>query len=475
MDLLDRRNFIRFLGAGVGAVALAGLAGCSRPAEDPAAVAADPGRRMNVLFVLTDDQRWDMLGAAGNHMIRTPNMDRLAKEGVYFKECVTVCSLCIPSRAALLTGLPPHQNGFFGTKERRTPLPFDRIPTLAGTLRGAGYHTVMAGKWHTMGYAPWTMGFTESRSWLPKGNTVYLDPELSQGQSMEMVPRKGYTNEIFANDIAAFITSKKATEQPFFAYLALTAPHGPSAPNREHLTTPYLGKTDAELAPPGLPSDAMKIKAGDWPEYYAAVATADDCLGKVLTALDEAKLTDNTVVIFLSDNGYMMGSRGLEGKRVPYEESIRVPMMVRWPGMTRFTGATDAQVSSLDVSATIVSVAGVRPPANWPGRNLVPALQDRAAPGFESSFAEFCDNEPGNRQQFRMVRTRTHKLIRWERPDQADEFYNLANDPHETRNLIAAPEEAETLAGLTKLLEARMDTTGDYAKSWSREKVPPAQ
>lgn len=458
-------------GVGVAATVLTGLPRWSLAAEGATATqgAAGADRRMNVLFVLSDDQRWDMMGTAGNKVIHTPHMDRLAKEGVHFQECVATISLCIPSRAALLTGLPAHKNGFYGSSKFRKSLPFDQIPTLAGSLRNAGYHTVVAGKWHSLP-VPWTMGFAETRSWLPKGSTLYLDPELCQGESKEMKPRKGHTNEIFADDIAAFIRSKEASERPFFAYLSLTAPHGPSAPNREHLVKPYLGKTDAELAPPGLPKDAMKIKEGDWPEYYSAVCTADEALGKVLMALDDAKLADKTVVIFLSDNGYMMGSRGMHGKVVPYEESIRVPLVVRWPGKNGFTGASDAQVSSLDVSATILAVAGVRPPADWPGRNLEPALLDRAAPGFEISFAEFCDNDPAGSPQFRMARTRTHKLIRWERQDKADEFYNLANDPHETRNLIDSPEEAKTLADLTRQLEANMERTGDDARAWSREK-----
>ena len=472
MGELNRRDFMRLAGAGAGALALAGLAGWSRAEEGPAAVAAAAaGQRMNVLLVLSDDQRWDMLGAAGNKVIHTPHLDRLAQEGVHFQECVTAISLCIPSRASLLTGLPANKHGFYGNAQLRKALPFDQIPTLAGTLKNAGYHTVMAGKWHSLP-VPWTMGFTDVRSWLPKGSTVYLDPELCEGQSTDKKPRKGYTNELFAEDIAAFLKSKEAAERPFFAYLALTAPHGPSAPNRAHLVKPYLGRTDKELAPPGLPQDAMEIKAGDWPEYYSAACTADEGLGRALMALDDAKLADNTVVIFLSDNGYMMGSRGLHGKVVPYEESIRVPLLVRWPGRRGFTGPSTAQVSSLDVSATILAAAGVRPPADWPGRDLRPALQDRAAPGFEVSFADYCDNDIEGRAQFRMARTRTHKLIRWERQDLADEFYNLAQDPHETKNLIDSPAEAKALAELTRQLEANMERTGDYARGWPREKKP---
>jgi N-acetylglucosamine-6-sulfatase len=190
----------------------------------------------------------------------------------------------------------------------------------------------------------------------------------------------------------------------------------------------------------------------------------------VLQALDERKLANNTVVIYLSDNGYMMGSRGLDGKVVPYEESIRVPLLVRWPGMHGFAGRSDAQVCSLDVSATILAAAGIRPPDDWPGRNLAPALRDRAAPGFDASFAEYCDNEPERPAQFRMVRTRARKLIRWEREDKADELYDLENDAHETKNLIADPAEAENLADLTGRLEAWMEKTGDYALKWPRKK-----
>lgn len=425
----------------------------------------------NILFIVTDDQRWDALGAAGNKAIRTPVLDKLAAEGAWFRQATIHVPQCSPTRATLLTGLPPHQHRWYSNQHQHAdvmnPDGFKGLPTLPGLLQKAGYRTMFIGKWHPQP-DPWNCGFSDIGIWLPGGGGAYVDPRLAKGKSRDLNVVKGYTQEIFANDAITFLQSPQATEKPFFLWLAFTAPHGPHKPNPPRIEKLYEGKEDDDLRPPGFPKDAAG--KSPWRSYYEATSHLDEQVGKVLDALAAQKLASSTIVVVLGDNGYMMGERGWDGKVVPYESSVRVPLIVRAPGSATVKGPNDAPVSSLDLPPTLLKLAGVDAPKEWPGRDLTPLLKGAKDSGITEAVCEWADNQS---KQFgdlgyRLVRTPTHKLIVWEKAGKPDELYDLAADPHETKNLIDAADTAKVRDDLRARLHAWMEKTKDPARQWKK-------
>lgn len=431
--------------------------------------AAEAPTKPNFVFIISDDQRWDCLGAAGNKAIRTPVQDKLATDGVYFRQATIHIPQCSPTRCMLLTGLPPHQNGWYSNQYQRPdvdkPDGFKGLATLPGLLQEAGYRTVLTGKWHPRP-EPWNCGFSDVRTWMPGGGGPYSKPRLAHGNNRELMPHQGFTQEIFASDAIAFLKSEAATEKPFFLWLAFTAPHAPHQPNPENIERLYAGKTAADLLPSTFPKRESKAP---WKIYYEAISYLDEQVGRVLQTLDERKLSTNTVVVFLSDNGYMMGDRGWSGKVIPYEGSVRVPMMIRAPG-AQAKGASDAPVSSLDLPPTFLRLAGVTPPKEWPGRDLTPLLQGAKEHGITEAVCEWADNKSKEFGDlgYRLVRTPAHKLIVWEKPGKPDELYDLKADPHETKSLIEDAGVASVRADLRKRLQTWMDRTNDPAREWKK-------
>ncbi|HYG62315.1 MAG TPA: sulfatase-like hydrolase/transferase [Thermoanaerobaculia bacterium] len=433
--------------------------------------AAGAGEQPNIVFITSDDHRWDGLGAAGNPAVRTPALDKLAGQGVLFRQAITSVSQCLPSRATLVTGLPAHQHGALSHEQQHNnpmrPDALSKLPTVPGLLRQAGYNTVLVGKWH-LEAEPWQSGFSGVKTWLPTGGALYQDPDLAKGKNRKMSKVKGYTQAIFADDAVAFLKSGEAKKGPFLLWLAFTAPHHPFAPNPSHIEKHYHGQPAAELLPPGFPKD---IPTGDWRRYYEAISYLDQQVGRVMEALEGGGLDRPTVLVFLGDNGFMMGQRGVgaegpAGKVVPYEGSVRVPMILWSPKLRDLAGPSDLPVSTLDVPPTLLALAGLEAPASWSGRNLLPALRDPKA-GPAEAFAEWADE--GGRfgaQAHRLVRTPRHKLILWKDPARPDELYDLAADPEEKSNLIAEPEARPVLEDLKKRLKGWMEKTSDPALKW---------
>jgi arylsulfatase A-like enzyme len=415
------------------------------------------------------------MGGAGNPHIHTPAMDRLIREGVYYPQATIHVPQCSPSRATLLTGLAPHQSGWFSNQAQQSARietgKFKALPMLPALLRDqAGYQTVFIGKWHIQ-IDPWDCGFTDVRTWLPAGGGQYVDENLAHGNSRKRTASKGFINQIFGDDAVAFLDSPKAKGKPFFLWVALTAPHAPIKPNPPEIEKLYAGKSAADLIPAGFPRD--RADAGDWRHYYEACSMADRQLENVLNALDRQKLADDTIVIFLGDNGFMMGGRDVPqfrngrrpylGKVFPYEDSVRVPMMIRGPG---FKSARDEKpVSSLDLPTTILAATDLKPPNTWSGRDL------HDTSGVEQAFCEFADNESDKFGDiaYRLVRTPKYKLIVYEKKDRPDELYDVSADPREQKNLAADPVDPavkQVRDDLMSRLRDWMRRTGDPALHW---------
>ncbi len=435
----------------------------------PAGVSgANPENRPNFVFIISDDHRWDMLGAAGHKVVQTPKLDKLAAQGCYFRQGTIHVSQCSPSRCTLLTGLPPHQHRWYSNQYQHPDVDhadgFKGLPTLPGLLQKAGYRTILVGKWHPKP-EPWNCGFSDVRVWMPGGGGPYTAPPLAHGKSRELTKAKGLTQELFAEDAIAFLKSKEATDSPFFLWLAFTAPHSPYQPVPNRIDQFYANKTMQQLVPAGFPNDAAKAQ---WKDYCGAISHLDEQTGLVLQALEERKLADRTVVVFLGDNGFMMGERGIHGKVVPYDSSVRVPFIVRGPGCTAAT--SDAAVSSLDLPPTLLRLAGQTPPKEWAGRDLTALLKGDKEPGIREAFCEFADEKSREFGDlaFRLVRTPTHKLIAWARANKPDELYDLTADPHERKNLIDDPALAKVRDDLRQRLRTWMDKTADPARQWKK-------
>jgi arylsulfatase A-like enzyme len=196
--------------------------------------------------------------------------------------------------------------------------------------------------------------------------------------------------------------------------------------------------------------------------YYASVSYLDNLVGQVLGTLDKQGLAENTIIVFLGDNGLMAGSRGLRGKVVPWEESVRVPLIIYAPKFAVIKGRNDVPVSSLDLPTTILSMAGVSIPKNWAGRNLQPLLKGSKKHGIDHAMSEWADTESQFRNYtHRLIRTPHYKLIRWDKPDKPDELYNLVTDPHETTNIINKPAMRPVREQLLSQLNVWMKKTND--------------
>lgn len=437
------------------------LGGTSHAAEKP-----------NIILMISDDHRWDCIGAAGNPNIHTPNIDRIAREGVYFKEGTIHNPQCSPSRAAILSGMADHANGRYSNQRARKDTwnehGFDQYECLPEALKKEGYATVFVGKWHQK-FEPWNVGFDVTGTWMPGGSGPYKGAKLAHGNSREGTVEPGFTQEAFGNSAREMVKKYKDsnTTKPMFMWFALTAPHGPFAPNPDSCVAQYKGKEIKDVLPPQYEGDSNLGTASRWVDYVTAITSADEELGKLLKSLDDAGMSTNTVLVFLGDNGYMMGNRNLNGKVVPWEDSVRVPFIIWGPGVIKAKGETEAVASSLDLPTTFMKLAGGTAPEAWHGRDLTPVLEDGKPHDITWSVSETPDyqNWKFPTVSYRTVRTTTSKLIVWHKSlNKQPEFYDISKDPEEKTNLYNDPAMKDRVAALQKILDDWMKKTND---DWS--------
>ena len=424
----------------------------------------DPAKKKNIILIISDDHRFDALGIAGNKKISTPNLDALAAAGFYFPQATINSPQCSPSRSSLLSGQPPHVHRVYSNdilKETKDSSRFFQQPTLPQLLHLAGYHTFLSGKWHVPA-DPWKIGFDEVRYWMPGGAGAYKDPQLAFGNSREKKKITGFTNEIFAKEVISFLESPDAKDKPFFVWFSATAPHAPFKPNPKRIQKIYEGKTSKQLLPPAFPE---KYTPGDLLHYYQAISFLDELVGRIVRTLDKTQLSRETIIVFISDNGLMMGSRELKGKVNPYEESVRVPLIIRLPQKNDFVQTIISPVSSLDISPTILSFAGVKPPGSWPGRDFSGWLENDKKNLFDYAISEWADNQHGY-SAYRLIRTREYKLIVWEDLKKKMELYDLVKDPHELTNVAGKDDYRLTQQKLMNQLTQWMQETKDAALKW---------
>jgi arylsulfatase A-like enzyme len=451
-----------------------------------AAQEAKAEKRPNFLFIYTDDQRYDALGVVQREQgergrfpwIRTPNLDRLAAEGARFRNAFVVNSLCAPSRASFLTGQYGYLNGIVNN---HTPFPVNNV-THASLLGQVGYATGYIGKWHMGSQSGQRPGFSYSASFIGQGK--YFDcPFEINGQP---TPTTGWVDDVSTAYATDFIRSNR--DRPFALVVGFKTAHGPfdppprraddyageqarPVPNLDDRAI-YLGGAGA-VAGAGAAAPRREGRPTNL-GYFRALTAMDDNVGKLLALLDELKLADDTMVVFAGDNGYYFGEHGLGDKRSAYDESLRIPLLVRYPRQVRPGTLVDVMTLNIDLAPTFLDLAGVPVPATMQGRSWRPLFDGQMPVDWRKSYFYCYYFERGFRvPTVTAVRTETAKLVRYPGHDEWTEVFDLAADPYEMKNLAADAGSAALRKSLEAEYEAQSRAIGfripDFADDPSQE------
>jgi len=454
-----------------------------------AAAAARP----NFLFLLTDDQSYGTLSSTGHPFMKTPNIDRLGREGVLFTNCFVTMSLCAPSRACNLTGLYPHANGIYSNQIRWN----QQLPTVVTALHEAGYRTAHIGKFHMDGDDRLQPGYDYWAAQVGQGQ--YENPRKNiNGQWVDL---KGYDTAIVTEQALEFIRSAKRG-QPFCCWIGYKACHGPftPAPGYENAFA------DVELKPPasyfiddpGKPQrvrgkgrtagmrpakraarkgrkaepaqSAESLSLAQWAErernQLRCLMGVEVSVGRLLAALEELKIADDTIIVFAGDNGFFHGEHGLHGKMEAYEESLRVPMLARYPRLVKPGQRADAFVSNVDLAPTILDFCGVKPPRPMQGRSwraLVSGQPGSYRRREAFLYEMFGGGATPEKPTVKALRTEQYKLILNLNPPDVTELYDLKTDPQEMKNLAREKGNRDLIAQLKRRMLEEMRALEDPA------------
>ena len=451
--MLNRRKFMGLMGTGL---ATAAVSGCQLWKK----------KKPNIVVLLTDDQRWDAMGCMGNPIIRTPNMDRLAKEGTLFRNHFVTTSICAPSRASILSGQYVRRHGIDDFARHFSSQAFQQ--TYPAILRAHGYYTGFIGKWG--------IGKAE---FLPKDDFDFFRGFAGQGKYFhEINGKQVHLTRILADDAVEFLQSCPQ-DKPFLLALSFKAPHVQDRDPRQFLYDPELEDLYKDVTIP-VPETAdpryfemlpefIRTSEGrtrwkrrfDTPEkyqasvkgYYRLITGVDRALGRIMAQLQKQGVDDNTVIIYTSDNGFFLGEHGLAGKWLMYEESIRVPLIIRDPRQPASKRGQSVQEMTLniDIAPTILQLAGIDVPTTMQGRSVIPLYQGRQVPWRQDWFYEHHFGYSGRIPESEGVRTKKWKYIRYTDQDPVyEELFDLENDAHEVHNLSSDPKYADILERMRK-------------------------
>ena len=424
-------------------------------------------KKPNFLFVLVDDQPFDALGFSKRYpFLKTPNIDKLAKEGVNIKNFFVTQSICSPSRASFLTGTYPHihgvnQNNKFVDPDWENNAPFSTH------LQDNGYETAHIGKIHMAwkrGKDHIRPGFDYWFSFIGQGD--YFDPKVNDnGKEMQI---EGYMTDILTDKTVDWLKNKRDPNKPFSLNLWHKAVHEkhlpaprhedlfqddplPKPPYETHKET-FKGKPEwlrrktfgfkwnkNDKIPDELPEITWPINKHKYMQLLRSLIAVDESLGTVLKTLDEIGELENTVIIYSSDNGYFMGDHTFLDKRLAYESSMRVPMIIRYPKMITKNSIVEEQCLNIDLAPTILELAGAEKPSYMQGESMVKLISGKKDKSWRKSmlFEYYVDDAwPYAGPNQVAVRTNKYKLIDNFLEDDIDELYDLVNDPGEMKNLI---------------------------------------
>lgn len=456
-----------------------------------AAAAEESDRQPNIVFIFCDDLTCQSVSAYGEsrHLLETPNIDRLAEQGMLFRRCLVTNSICGPSRASILTGKYSHKNGFYNNSNSRFDSSQQTFPRM---LQAAGYQTAMIGKWHLVtdpvGFDFWHI--------LPGQGVYYNPPMIRMGERVSM---EGYTTDLIG-DLSIEWLKHRDRSRPFLLMSQHKAPHREWSPALRHLGwdndriypepatlfDDYEGRSlaisdhdmgiertftdrDAKLS---QPRNLKPEQLAEWNRYYeprnqkyreaglqgrdlvrwrynrymhdylACVKAVDENVGRLMTALEEEGVADNTIVVFTSDQGFFLGEHGWFDKRWIFEESLRSPLMVRWPGTVKAGSECSRIVSLIDFAETFLDVAGLPIPDDMQGRSILPVLRGQTPDDWRTSlyyhYYEF--PAPHRVRPHRGVITDRYKLVHYYKPDVDDwELLDRQADPLEVQNFYNDP------------------------------------
>jgi arylsulfatase A-like enzyme len=494
-------------------------------------------QRPNVVFIFMDDHCEQALSAYDPSRITTPNLDRIANGGMRFDRCYVTNSICGPSRAVIQTGKYSHLNGFVRNGNRFN----GDQQTFPKLLQTAGYQTAVVGKWH-LASTPQGYDYYD----VLKGQGPYYNPPMitagSDGQPLTR-PHTGYTTDIITDKMLGWLKERRDPDKPFMVMFQHKAPHRNWMPGPKYLNwmddvtvaepetmwDDYSGRTQSasrqtmtmrqHLSPRDLKLEghgtmnAQQIKAWDaaygpkneaflkarpnmsekeiikWKyqryakDYLRCVKSVDDGVGRVLDYLDETGLAENTVVIYSSDQGWYLGEHGWFDKRWMYEESLKTPLLVRWPGNVKPGSTNDDIVSNLDFAETFLDIAGVGIPDDMQGSSLVPLLEGNTPSDWRKSFYYHYYENPGGHNVARHygVTNGRHKLIHFYALEGKKiddwELFDLQQDPEELKSVYGDPkfasiqaEMTEELARLRELYQVTPDEDPGRARQGNRRR-----
>lgn len=454
----------------------------------PEKLAIIPGqKKMNVVFILTDDHRYDFMGFTGKlPWQKTPSMDRMAKQGAYFKNAFVTTSLCSPSRASILTGQYSHVHTIVDNQAGEP----DGLVYFPQYLQKNGYQTSFFGKWH-MGDdddhpRP---GFDHWESF--RGQGVYYNPELNIDGKHVAYSDSTYITDLLTNHAIDWLNNRDKNK-PFFLYLSHKAVHAPVTPAKRHAGM-YKNMKYA-LPPTYYQTLSDEYKALGWPQwvkeqryswhgvdypyhshqsieetvqtYAETLLAVDESVGTVLDYLEKNGLQENTMVVYMGDNGFSWGEHGLIDKRHFYEESVKVPFLVYAPGIFKGGKTIERMVQNIDIAPTVLQLAGLQKPAYLPGKSFVQLLKGDTTQWRNKIFYEYYwEYDFPMTPTVYGVRTDKYKYIRYMGIWDQNELYDIENDPDEIHNLIRDP-------NYDKLVQELAGNLFDWLQSTNGMQIP---
>jgi arylsulfatase A-like enzyme len=439
-------------------------------------------KKPNIVCIVGEGLRSDEMSSTGNKLVHTPNLDRIGREGCTFRNGFVVNALCLPSRATFLTGMYSHTTGAVSNVEGKIPA---RFPLVSDLLQKAGYETAFLGKSHIEGaltdhYWDYYFGFV--------GQADYYRPRITEGFNGKYGPAKLYEGEyvdtLLTRKAVEFLKQKRT--KPFCMFLWFYAPHAPFYRPKDMVNDfngvpiPKPRTFDEDLKGyPGKPravadaddkigysevfSDDPRSLEELVKNHYAGVQDNDRNVGAVWQELERQNIANDTAVLLSSDHGFLLGEHHLYDKRLMYEPSIRVPMMVRYPGHVKAGTKSEEMVLNLDMAPTLLEIAGLPVPGEMQGKSMLPLAEGKPNVSWRKDWLYEYYEYPGfeNVRPCRGVRTDRYKLIHFFVEPQEWELYDLKTDPDEMNNLYGKPEFEELTARLKERLEALRAETHD--------------
>lgn len=463
------------------------LVSCNQPEKEQQA--AGNSDQKNVVFILSDDHRYDFMGFMNKvPFLETPNMDRMAREGTHIQNAFVSTSLCSPSRASILSGQYAHNHKVV---DNQSLIPEGTVFFPAYLQEEANYQTAFIGKWH-MGahHSGKRPGFDYWVSF--KGQGDYYNPTINFNGEEQVYEDSTYVTDLLTDHALDFLQTRDE-QKPFFLYLSHKGVHAEFKPAKRH-----RGDYENEavsypptMFPPGHPRSTVsaeeyhyqnlpewtKRQRNSWHgvdymyhgqisfddfyrRYCETLRSVDESIGKVINYLEEEDLMDNTVVIYMGDNGFSFGEHGLIDKRQAYEESMRVPMLAMGGGIPEATRVEEV-VQNIDVGPTVMDLAGISTKSHMDGNSFKPLLYQESIPWKDTVYYEYFWERPfPQTPTVHAVRTSQYKFIRYHGIWDTNELYDIENDPNEMRNLIQDPEYAEVAKGLRGAMFNWLETTG---------------